>query len=202
MATTTPNYAWPVPTSTDYVKDGAVAIEALGDAIDATVFGLPSAGLTLISTTTIGTAVASVTVSGAFSATYDNYQIVVSDGVVSAATNLKLTLGATATGYYGGLASIIFSTGALNTTSDNNATSFSSISRPTTNTLNASFELNSPFLAKNTMINSNYNSAITSGDAGFYAGFLNNSTSYTAFTLATTAGTFTGGKIRVYGFKN
>ncbi len=38
MATTTPNYGWPVPTSTDYVKDGATAIEALGDAIDATVF--------------------------------------------------------------------------------------------------------------------------------------------------------------------
>ena len=38
MATTTPNYGWPVPTSTDYVKDGATAIEALGDAIDATLF--------------------------------------------------------------------------------------------------------------------------------------------------------------------
>lgn len=37
MATTTPNYGWPVPTSTDYVKDGAVAIENLGDAIDATI---------------------------------------------------------------------------------------------------------------------------------------------------------------------
>jgi hypothetical protein len=38
MATVTPNYSWPVPTSSDYVKDGASAIEALGDAIDATVF--------------------------------------------------------------------------------------------------------------------------------------------------------------------
>jgi hypothetical protein len=28
MATTTPNYGWPVPTDTDYVKDGAAAIEA------------------------------------------------------------------------------------------------------------------------------------------------------------------------------
>lgn len=39
MATTTPIFGWPVPTSTDYVKDGATAIEALGDAIDATVAG-------------------------------------------------------------------------------------------------------------------------------------------------------------------
>jgi len=37
MATTTPNNGWVVPTSTDYVSQGAVAIETLGDAIDASV---------------------------------------------------------------------------------------------------------------------------------------------------------------------
>ncbi len=40
MATTTPNFGWPVPTSTDLVKDGATAIEALGDAIDASMADL------------------------------------------------------------------------------------------------------------------------------------------------------------------
>jgi hypothetical protein len=40
MATTTPNFGWPVPTSTDLVKDGATAIEALGDAIDASMVDL------------------------------------------------------------------------------------------------------------------------------------------------------------------
>jgi hypothetical protein len=35
MATTTPNFGWTVPTSTDLVKDGATAIETLGDSIDA-----------------------------------------------------------------------------------------------------------------------------------------------------------------------
>jgi hypothetical protein len=44
----------------------------------------PPGGLTLISTTTIGTTVSSITVSGAFSATYDNYKIVVSGGTGSA----------------------------------------------------------------------------------------------------------------------
>jgi hypothetical protein len=34
MATTTPRFGWPVPTSTDLVTNGAVAIESLGDAID------------------------------------------------------------------------------------------------------------------------------------------------------------------------
>jgi hypothetical protein len=34
MATTTPNFGWSVPESTDLVKDGATAIELLGDSID------------------------------------------------------------------------------------------------------------------------------------------------------------------------
>jgi hypothetical protein len=40
MATTTPNFGWAVPTSTDLVKDGAIAIETLGDAIDASLLDL------------------------------------------------------------------------------------------------------------------------------------------------------------------
>jgi hypothetical protein len=40
MATTTPNFGWPVPTSTDLVKDGATAIEALGDGIDTSLVDL------------------------------------------------------------------------------------------------------------------------------------------------------------------
>jgi hypothetical protein len=40
MATVTPNFNWPVPTSTDLVRDGATAIEALGDSIDASLVDL------------------------------------------------------------------------------------------------------------------------------------------------------------------
>jgi hypothetical protein len=40
MATTTPNFGWAVPTSTDLVKDGTVAIETLGDSIDASLVDL------------------------------------------------------------------------------------------------------------------------------------------------------------------
>jgi len=38
MATTTPNYAWVVPTSSDLVKNGATAIETLGDSVDASLW--------------------------------------------------------------------------------------------------------------------------------------------------------------------
>ena len=40
MATTTPNFGWSVPTSTDLVKSGATAIELLGDSIDTTLVDL------------------------------------------------------------------------------------------------------------------------------------------------------------------
>jgi hypothetical protein len=40
MATTTPNFGWAVPTSSDLVKNGATAIETLGDSIDASLVDL------------------------------------------------------------------------------------------------------------------------------------------------------------------
>ena len=40
MPTTTPNFGWSVPVSTDLVKDGATAIELLGDSIDASLVDL------------------------------------------------------------------------------------------------------------------------------------------------------------------
>ena len=38
MATTTPNYLWSVPTSSDLVKNGATDIETLGDSVDASLW--------------------------------------------------------------------------------------------------------------------------------------------------------------------
>jgi len=45
MATTTPNYSWSVPTNTDLVTNGALAIETLGDAVDAAVYNLSNASI-------------------------------------------------------------------------------------------------------------------------------------------------------------
>jgi hypothetical protein len=87
MATTTPNYGWAVPTSTDLVKDGATAIETLGDAIDAsmnTALGTKKAGMVLLNTTSFS-AVSAVNFTSNFSATYDNYRLVYSLTLASAA---------------------------------------------------------------------------------------------------------------------
>jgi len=97
MATTTPNYGWTVPTSTDLVKDGATAIETLGDAIDAsmnTALGTKKAGMVLLNTTSFS-GVASQSVNDVFSSTYDNYVIqgVVLNSVDGRALNLRLRVG-------------------------------------------------------------------------------------------------------------
>ena len=202
MATTTPNYGWPVPTNTDYVKDGANAIADLGDAIDATVFGLPApaSGLTLVKTQTIGTAVTSVTVTDAFSATYDNYKIMMSGGVSSLATTLfSMKLGATSSEYYSAGYYLPYSGGAI-ALQYNNTSSWGSLGGiGQVNGLFADIDLSSPFLAKRTRIRSPYFD--NSGQASML-GYMNNNTSHTDFTLTPGGGTLTGGTIRVYGYQN
>jgi hypothetical protein len=66
---------------------------------------------------TIGSAVSSVTVNGAFSSTYDNYRIIISGGVGSTANNIGFTLGATTTGYYEARINCTYSTGVVTATS-------------------------------------------------------------------------------------
>jgi hypothetical protein len=199
MATTTPNYGWPVPTSTDFVKDGATAIEDLGDAIDATVFGLPSGALTLVSTTTIGTAVASVAVTNAFSATYDNYLILLSGGVSSVTSNLTMILDASTTGYYAGQ-SLIFYTGTQSIAGNNNAAAWSRVGNGTTSNNHAQIYLTAPFLAKTTGISTS-SVAHASGSFGATSvGWHDVASSFTGFTIASTGATMTGGTISVYGY--
>jgi hypothetical protein len=199
MATVTPNYSWPVPTSTDYVKDGATAIEALGDAIDATVFGLGSSALTLIKTQVVGTTVSSVTVTGAFSATYDNYLVTYSNGSSSATTDLFMQLGATTSGYYWNIIGNFWSASASNSGgAAGSAFSYTGGTSSTTGA-NAVVQVNSPFLSKRTVVESTF---VVSSGGYKMTGMLDNTTSYTAFNLAPSSGTLTGGTIRVYGYKN
>jgi hypothetical protein len=92
MATTTPNYGWTVPTSTDLVKDGATAIETLGDAIDAsmnTALGTKKAGMVLLNTTSFSAVSSFSLAADTFTATYDNYKILIQ--VTSAASSGYLT---------------------------------------------------------------------------------------------------------------
>ena len=160
-------------------------------------------GLVPILTQTIGTAVSSVVVNNVFSATYENYKIVVSGGTASTAVAMGLQLGATTTGYYGNVVVGSYTSTAVSGAAANNSSKFQYAGYVNTNGISANVELIGPNLAKNTIYSSRYSETYTTGNAGMDTGFLNNTTQYTDFTLIPGGGaTITGGTIRVYGYKN
>ena len=156
----------------------------------------------LISSTTIGSAVTSVVVSNAFSATYDNYKILVSGGAASTSTDIDLKLGASATGYYYGRSAIVYSSGSQSNFNGNNVSLWSGgCGKGETTGLHLTCDLLNPFLAKNTIVASYFIDGKTAGFAGFYAGFHNSAVSYSDLTVTVSTGTMTGGTIKVYGYK-
>lgn len=200
MATTTPNYGWDVPTSTDYVKDGATAIETLGDDIDATLYaalGGAYPGLRLIKKQTIGSAVSSVSVTGAFSATYDDYKILIVGGTSSQTTGASMQLGSSTSAYkytlnyvsYGGANTILTSASASSFV-------YAGVCI-TTEGLLMNLDIKAPFLTKKTNVSGFYTGL---GESGTFIGIQDSATSYTAFTITPQGGTLTGGTIYVYGY--
>lgn len=202
MATTT-NYGWETPDDTDLVKDGALAQRTTASSIDTTLFtalGGAYPGLRLVKKQTIGISVSSVTVTNAFSSTYENYKIIVSGGAAASAGSIPIRLGATTTGYYGGLSAVRYSNATAVLAADNNGASFSYAGQASPNGLFMGINLLSPFLTKNTLIQSIWTGTDTTSSSGAYGGFLNNTTSYTDFTISATGGAWTGGTIYVYGY--
>jgi hypothetical protein len=154
--------------------------------------------LTLISATTIGTTVSSVTVSSAFSSTYDNYLITISGGAASTSVDLIMQLGATTTNYT--------RTGYYVTLGSATLTGFTGtdwrVGGGSTDSIMGMVDLFGPNLTKRTTGVTNYIQPVTSGTAVHGFLLLNDTTSYTAFTISTNTGTITGGTIRVYGYAN
>lgn len=166
----------------------------------------PSAGaLVLVKSQTIGTTVSSVSVTDAFSATYDAYKITVSGGAASTNNWLGIQLGATTSGYSFGSAGGTYPSpsGSFSGNGGSSVASWPNIAYTAAGDgLALTCEIVNPFLSKNTGIGW-YNIMMQSGQSGGAgAGYLANTTSYTAFTLLVSSGTITGGTIRVYGLVN
>lgn len=182
-------YAYLEDDNKTYVYDGS-AWQEVGNS-----------GLVLISSTTIGSAVSSVTVSNVFSSTYDNYKIIVSGGAASAAGALQIRLGATTTGYYYVTVRYTYAGVASNDIGSNQAI-FAPVGGSSTDNLTLSCDLIAPYLAEKTSIYFNQVGPVSTSVAGAGGGFLDNTTSYTGFDLVQSTGTMTGGTIKVYGYKN
>jgi hypothetical protein len=156
-------------------------------------------GLNLVSTTTIGTAVSSVTVSNAFNSDYDAYKIVVAGGTSSVDAQLQLKLGASVTGYYASKVFYVYSSAAAFVSADDNAALWTTIGFSISGQgLSACVELQNPFLSKYTYMSA---SAAATTIGGAVTGVHQVATSYTAFTLVASSGTLTGGTISVYGYR-
>ena len=201
-----------VPHATQHadLNDAVVALEAKVGADSSAVSsshdykiaqleGRDTAGLVHISRTTIGSAVSSVTVSGAFSSTYDNYRIVVTGGTPSNTTDMWLKLGATTTGYYfGGKARFYAGSDA-----DKNAQNFARWfvgTNGASNSMGLDVMVMGPNLATETTYFTQVRGVYTTGAGGAVGGFLDDSTQYTSFIIEPTVGTLTGGTIDVYGY--
>jgi hypothetical protein len=208
MATTTPNYGWAVPTSTDLVKDGATAIETLGDAIDASMFtalGTKKAGMVLLNTTTISGAPSTVSVNDVFSATYDNYLILINSAATSLNSDtLRLRVSGTdnSSNDYRHYFSDSASSGSTWTTAASSSTSAFRIGTSRNgHNQSIAIQIFSPFSSLKTQIKGdgiNFDGT----NAGILPvwGSMSVTTSYTGFTYI--GGTGLTGSIRVYGYQN
>jgi hypothetical protein len=203
MATITPNYSWPVPTSGDLVKDGATAIEALGDAIDATVFA-QAPGLTKISSTTFSASAGVSFAADTFSSTYTNYKIILSNLTASTGVSIYMRLRAS---------------GADNTSNIyyqqqqyNSSTTISGVrqqntfwtvgSADTTTSNFSTFEIFNPDTTAKTRGLVIWNQgAITTPETLFQTMSHDSATAFDSATIYPSSGNFSG-TVYVYGYRN
>ena len=171
---------------------------ATGDVLNAS--DMNAVGLWLVKTQTIGSGVGSVAVTGAFSADYDNYKIIVTGGAGSTATAMKMHLGsATTADYYGFMTYGSYTGTTVSGINDNNAAAFTYAGGFDTNSIACNIDVLGPYLSEVTEISSRVRYGTTYGN---YVGVYALTTSFTGFTLTPFSGTLTGGTIRVYGYRN
>jgi hypothetical protein len=204
MATTTTNYGFDIPQSTDLVKDGATAIATLGQDIDTamnTALGTKKAGMVLLNTTSFS-AVASFSLpANTFSSTYDNYEIVMS-GKASAGASIGVRMRAagsdnsTASSYV--VQSLISNGATVAAARDTNNIWTYAADFDTTLINGLVMDLFDPFLTTPTgfvLVGFRSNSgAYTFNNCGTH----NQNTSYDSMTFIASAGTITG-KVSVFG---
>ena len=162
---------------------------------------LANSGLVYVKEQAVVGSPTSMTVTNAFSATFDHYRIVFSGATPSASDSYRLMIGSGATaGHYGTMNYDLYSGAGTGAIRANNAASIYCVLNEAGNK-NSSFscDILSPFLAQQTNIMGEGFGRVYYCDFG---GTRNDSVSYTSFTITIDgAGTMTGGTAFVYGYR-
>lgn len=172
---------------------------ASGDVL--TAADMNAVGLWLVKTQTVGSAVSSVSVTSAFSSTFDNYLITWAGGTMSASAVVNFTIGGSTTGYYNFMTYGDSATTTVLGAGTSNGANFPWGGGATAGQA-GHFRLDvfGPNLSAYTkLLNGTYQNA---ANYGTVQGEHRVATAYTSFALAPSSGTMTGGTIRVYGYRN
>jgi hypothetical protein len=167
-----------------------------GDVLPAS--DLNAIGLWLVKSQTVGTGVSSVTVTGAFSADYDNYKIIYTNGVQSVSDSLAVRFGAAATAYYGALVFANWLAPGVSSLSSNNSAAADYCGGGDSGFSELNCDVLMPFQPKTTMIMGNMMNGTAHGTFSYR---LNDAGSYSSFLIFPRTGTMTGGTISVYGYR-
>ena len=175
---------------------------ASGDVLNAS--DMNGVGLWLVKSQAVGTGVASAVVTGAFSSDYDNYIVTYTGGVASSSgAQLRLALNVdTGNNYYSntihqtaGVATVVGSAfGAL--------TGFTVVGYVDTGDFSLVMNINNPNKTLNTNFFGSFNCLGASSRTGTMGGWSIATGANTGFTYYPSAGTLTGGTIRIYGIRN
>ena len=163
-----------------------------------------NSGMQVVKTQTVGSGVPSVTVASCFSAAYDNYKIMYTNGQGSTAMDLSIQLTGITTGvYYGSIIHASAAPGAASVAGVNGATSWTYCGMMRSPGAGGFMDLDlyGPFLSTTrTRVHAPY---IRSDDQSFgtFSGIVESTVSATGFTLGVSSGTLTGGTITVYGYR-
>jgi len=191
--------------------DANDAIEALqakvgvdGSAVTTSLdYKVANQGLTLVKTQTVSSGVSSVTVTDAFSSTFQNYRITITSGAASANGNIRMTIGGATTGYYATLAYLAYGSTTWGFVTDSNAAQFSAVGAAVTTGVHAAVNVYTPAVAQRTVYDSTYVGPRTGSVLGLSAGFLNDANLYTSVTFSLSTGTFSYTPvIKIYGYND
>ncbi len=158
-----------------------------------------SSGLVLVKSQTIGSGVSSVTVTDAFSATFDHYLVTVRYDSASVNAVMSVRLDGSTSNYKWSYVRTAWNA-TVSGNGNGSATEVGFAGGQVTTGASYAIPIHGPFLAEATTFGPI--AWVDSGSGACTVGLHTNATSYTGFVISPSAGTISGGAIRVYGYNN